>query len=69
MERAIEVLHTYTIEELLYARGVARGYRARDQQLDDPVVLEVVPRLDEAPERHDFDEPDLAGQLLLVPPR
>ena len=43
MQRAIEVLHTYTIEEQLYSRGLARGYRAWDEQLEDLVVLETVP--------------------------
>jgi serine/threonine-protein kinase len=54
MQRSVEVLHTYTIEEHLYTRGVARGYRARDEQLEDLVVLEVVPTREDTPERRDF---------------
>src|SRR5262249_35279326 len=54
MQHSIEVLHTYTIEEELYSRGLARGYRARDEQLEDLAILEAVPTLEDTPERHDF---------------
>jgi serine/threonine-protein kinase len=54
MQRSVEVFHTYTIEEQLYSRGLARGYRARDEQLEDLVVLEVVPTLEDTPERREF---------------
>jgi serine/threonine-protein kinase len=54
MKRSFEVHRTYTIEEQLYSRGVAQGYRARDEQLDDLVVLEVVPTLEDTPERREF---------------
>jgi serine/threonine-protein kinase len=54
MQRSVEVLHTYTIEEQLYSRGLAQGYRARDEQLEDLVVLEVVPTLEDTPERREF---------------
>jgi serine/threonine-protein kinase len=54
MQRSVEVLHTYTIEERLYSRGFAEGYRARDEQLEDLVVLEVVPSLEDTPERRDY---------------
>jgi len=54
MQRSVEVLHTYTIEEQLYSRGLARGYRARDEQLGDLVVLEVVPTREDTPERREF---------------
>lgn len=36
------VQHTYRLGELLYTRGVARGYRALDVSLEDEVVLEHV---------------------------
>ncbi len=54
MKQSVEVLHTYTIEEPLYSRGMARGYRARDEQLEDLAVLEAVPTLEDTPERRDF---------------
>jgi serine/threonine protein kinase len=54
MQHSIEVLHTYTIEELLYSRGLATGYRARDEQLEDLAVLEAVPTREDTPELHDF---------------
>jgi serine/threonine-protein kinase len=54
MQRPLEVLHTYTIEEQLYSRGIAQGYRARDEQLEDLVILEVVPTLEDTPERREF---------------
>jgi serine/threonine protein kinase len=54
MQQSIEVLHTYTLEETLYTRGIATGYRARDVQLGDDVVLEAVPTIDDTPERRDF---------------
>jgi serine/threonine-protein kinase len=54
MQRSVEVLHTYSIEEPLYSRGLAQGYRARDEQLEDLVVLEVVPNLEDTPEHRDF---------------
>jgi serine/threonine-protein kinase len=54
MQRPVEVLHTYTIEEELYRRGIALGYRARDEQLEDLVILEVVPIQEETPERREF---------------
>src|SRR6266542_820099 len=42
--RSLEVLHTYTIEGMVYGRGLALAYRARDEQLEDQVVLEMSPR-------------------------
>src|SRR5262249_23519552 len=54
MQRSVEVRRTYTIEEQLYSRGLAQGYRARDEQLDDLVVLEVVPTLEDTAERREF---------------
>jgi serine/threonine-protein kinase len=54
MQRSVEVLHTYTIEEQLYSRGLAQGYRARDEQLEDLVILEVDPVLEDTPELRDF---------------
>jgi serine/threonine protein kinase len=54
MQRSVEVLHTYTIEEQLYSRGLAQGYRARDERLEDLAVLEAVPILEDTPERRDF---------------
>jgi serine/threonine-protein kinase len=54
MQTSVEVRRTYTIEEQLYARGLAQGYRARDEQLGDLVVLEVVPTLEDTPERREF---------------
>jgi serine/threonine protein kinase len=54
MQRSVEVLHTYTIVEHLYSRGLAQGYRARHEQLEDLVVLEVVPTLEYTPERRAF---------------
>src|SRR5262249_25775047 len=50
MQGSVEVLHTYAIEEPLYSRGLARGYRARDEQLEELVVLEVVPTVEDTPE-------------------
>jgi serine/threonine protein kinase len=54
MQRSVEVRHTYTIEEELYSRGIARGCRARDEQLEDLVILEVVPIHEDTPERREF---------------
>lgn len=54
MQRSIKVLRTYAIEAHLYSRGLAQGYRARDEQLGDIVVLEVVPMLEDTPERRAF---------------
>lgn len=54
MQQSVQVQHTYTIEEALYSRGLARGYRARDEQLEDHVVLEAVSTLENTPERRDF---------------
>src|SRR5262245_7629060 len=51
MQRSLEVRHTYTIGEQLYDRGLARGFLARDEQLEDLVVLEAVPILEDTPER------------------
>src|SRR5262245_30617160 len=54
MQRSLEVRHTYTIGERLNDRGLAGGFLARDEQLEDLVVLEAVPILEDTPERRDF---------------
>lgn len=54
MQRSIEAPHRYIVEDQLYSRGLASGYRARDEQLEDLAILEVVPILDDTPERRDF---------------
>ena len=54
MQQTVEACHTYTIGEALYSRGSAWGYRARDEQLDDWVILETVPTLEDTAERREF---------------